>query len=282
MIEIKNVDFAYKKRQKLFTDLNLDLNGGHIYGLLGKNGAGKTTLLKIIAGLLFPQKGKTTVLGFKAEFRKPEMLSDLYFLPEEMYAPNLNAKQLVKVYAPFYPNFNNEQFELFLQEFDLVNENGLINKLSHGQKKKILIAFALACNTKLLMMDEPTNGLDIPSKSTFRRIMASIATEDRLILISTHQVRDLHSLIDSVIVLDNGEIVVNETDERITEKLCFQVVDEKIDEKEVLYSEDHLQGVAIVTENTENLDSKLDLELFFNAVMYNKSRIKEIFNLKNE
>lgn len=282
MIEIKNVDFAYKKRQKLFTDLNLDLNGGHIYGLLGKNGAGKTSLLKIISGLLFPQKGTTVVLGFNAEFRKPEMLRDLYFLPEEMYAPNLNVKQLVKVYAPFYPNFNREQFEAFLQEFDLVNENGLINKFSHGQKKKILIAFALACNTKILIMDEPTNGLDIPSKSTFRRIMASVATEDRLILISTHQVRDLHSLIDSIIVLDNGEIVVNETDERITEKLCFQIVDEKIDEKEVLYSEDHLQGVAIVTENTENLDSKLDLELFFNAVMLNKLRIKEIFNLKNK
>jgi len=281
MIEIKNIDFAYKKNRTLFSELSLDLKEGHIYGLLGKNGAGKTTLLKIMAGLLFPQKGSTMVMDCKAEFRKPEMMSELYFLPEEIFVPNLKIKQFETVYAPFYPKFSKEQFEHYLHEFEVANDGSYINKLSQGQKKKVMIAFALACNTKILMLDEPTNGLDIPSKSTFRRIMASIATEDKMVIISTHQVRDLHSLIDSVIILENGEIVINETDERITEKLVFQFTETTVDETTVLYAEDNLRGSAIVAENTEHIETKLDLELFFNAVMVNKSKIKEIFNPEN-
>lgn len=278
MIEIKSIDFAYSKKQKLFQDLNLSMQSGHIYGLLGKNGAGKTSLLKILSGLRFPQKGSVEVLAYRAEFRKPEMLREIYFLPEEIFTPMLKIRQLTNVYASFYPNFSLEQYNAYLEEFDITNRDLYINKLSHGQKKKVLIAFALACNTKILLMDEPTNGLDIPSKSIFRKVMASAATEDRLVLISTHQVRDLHSLIDSIIILDNGEIVVNEPDERITQKLCFQAVDGDVDEKEVLYFEENLRGNLIVTENKHQIESHLDLELFFNAVMANKKRIKEIFN----
>ena len=234
MIEIKSIEFAYSKKQKLFQDLNLSMQNGHIYGLLGKNGAGKTSLLKILSGLRFPQKGSVEVLAYRAEFRKPEMLREIYFLPEEIFTPMLKIRQLTNVYASFYPNFSLEQYNAYLEEFDITNRDLYINKLSHGQKKKVQIAYALACNTKILLMDEPTNGLDIPSKSIFRKVMASAATEDRLVLISTHQVRDLHSLIDSIIILDNGEIVVNEPDERITQKLCFQAVDGDVDEKEVL------------------------------------------------
>jgi len=278
MIEIKSIEFAYSKKQKLFQDLNLSMQNGHIYGLLGKNGAGKTSLLKILSGLRFPQKGSVEVLAYRAEFRKPEMLREIYFLPEEIFTPMLKIRQLTNVYASFYPNFSLEQYNAYLEEFDITNRDLYINKLSHGQKKKVQIAYALACNTKILLMDEPTNGLDIPSKSIFRKVMASAATEDRLVLISTHQVRDLHSLIDSIIILDNGEIVVNEPDERITQKLCFQAVDGDVDEKEVLYFEENLRGNLIVTENKHQIDSHLDLELFFNAVMANKKRIKEIFN----
>lgn len=278
MIEIKSIDFAYNKSQKLFQDLSLSMQKGHIYGLLGKNGAGKTSLLKIMSGLRFPQKGSVEVLECRAEFRKPEILREIYFLPEEIFIPLLKIRQLNNVYASYYPNFNLEQYYTHLEEFDITDRDLYINKLSHGQKKKMLIAFALACNTKILLMDEPTNGLDIPSKSIFRKVMASAATEDRLVLISTHQVRDLHSLIDSIIILDNGEIVVNESDERITQKLCFQADDEKVDEKNVLYAEDSLRGTLVVKENTQQMPSHLDLELFFNAVMANKKRIKEIFN----
>ncbi|MDD3280971.1 MAG: ABC transporter ATP-binding protein [Bacteroidales bacterium] len=282
MIEIKNIDFAYKKKQNLFSELSLTMTQGHIYGLLGKNGTGKTSLLKIISGLLFAQKGEVNVLGYNAASRKPDMLNDLYFLPEEIFVPYLKIKQIEKVYAPFYPKFSKEQFDNYLKEFEIQDKNALVNKLSQGQKKKVMIAFALACNTKLLLLDEPTNGLDIPSKSIFRRVMASVATEDIAIIISTHQVRDLHSLIDSVIILDNGEIIINETDEYITQKLTFNVLETPVNETTFLYAEDNFRGLAIVKENDEHIETKLDLELFFNAVMANKSKMKDVFNLKNE
>ena len=278
MITLHNIDFGYTKKQHLFKELSLEMQKGHIYGLLGKNGSGKTSLLKIMAGLRFPQQGSTEVLGHRAAFRSPEMLGNMYFLSEEIFTPTLKIKQLAQVYASFYPHFKQEEYHHYLEEFDVKDKNLYIHKLSHGQKKKVMIAFALACNTDILIMDEPTNGLDIPSKSIFRKVMASAANEDRLFVISTHQVRDLHSLIDTVIILDNGEIVVNATDESITEKLYFQAVDEKVDEKEVLYMEENLRGNLIVTENKQQIDSHLDLELFFNAVMANKKRIKEIFN----
>ena len=279
MVEIEGIDFGYSRNQYLFKGLNLRLDAGHIYGLLGKNGAGKTSLLKIISGLRFPQAGMSHVLGYRSELRKPEMLREIYFLPEEMYSPHLKIKDFIGVYAPFYPQYNREQFKNYLVEFDVANEAQYLDKLSYGQKKKVLIAFALASNTKILIMDEPTNGLDIPSKSIFRKVMASVATEDRSIIISTHQVRDLHSLIDSVIILDNGEIVINETDERITKKLVFQITD-NLPDAEPLYKEETLRGILSVSENIHNLDTKLDLELFFNAVIGNKSKVKEIFNNK--
>ena len=162
-----------------------------------------------MAGLRFPTHGNATILGENASLRKTEMLQDLYFLQEEMYVPHLTIEKFENSFAPFYPNFNHEQFYYYLSEFEMSSELGYMDKMSQGQKKKALIAFALASNTRILIMDEPTNGLDIPSKSTFRKLMASIADETRLVIISTHQVRDLHSLIDMVSILDNGKISRN-------------------------------------------------------------------------
>ena len=280
MITLENINFGYKKQNLLFDDLSLNLPAGHIYGLLGKNGAGKTTLLKIMSGLLFVKAGKAETLAYNPAYRKVEMLRDIYFLTEEMYITSLKIKDFVKVYAPFYPEFNHEQFSHYLQEFEIESQDTQMHKLSHGQKKKILICFALATNTKILFMDEPTNGLDIPSKSIFRKLMASAVDESRLVIISTHQVRDLHSLIDAVVILDNGKILLNNSAEEITQKLVFKAVDEPQQNDFVLYTEDNIRGSLIVAENKNNEDSKLDLELLFNACIANKQKIEEIFNSK--
>lgn len=272
MITLKNVDFSYRKPIMLFDSIDLDLSPGHIYGLLGKNGAGKTTLLKIMSGLLFIKGGKAETLGYNPAYRKVEMLRDIYFLTEEMYIPFLKIKDFVKVYAPFYPNFNHEQFARYLQEFEIESQESQMQKLSHGQKKKILISFGLATNTKVLFMDEPTNGLDIPSKSIFRKIMASAIDESRLVIMSTHQVRDLHSLIDAVVILDNGKILLNHSVESITQKLVFKAVEQPLNEEEILYTEENIRGFLVVAENKNNEETKLDIELLFNATVTNKQK----------
>lgn len=277
MIQLQNIQFGYTKNRNIFDDVSLTMEAGHIYGLLGKNGAGKTTLLKIMSGLRFPTSGTSTILNQNAVLRKAEILQDIYFLQEEMYVPHMKIESFVKAYSPFYPNFNHEQFNEYLREFELDKEFGYLDKLSHGQKKKTLIAFALATNTQILIMDEPTNGLDIPSKSTFRRLMASAADETRLVIISTHQVRDLHSLIDMVAILDNGRMVLNASTYEITQKLLFDVEDTKTTEGAVLYTEESPRGAYQVKENVNHIDSNLDLELLFNAAMNNKNAIINLF-----
>ena len=277
MIQIKNLSFDYGKRKPVFRNLNLTLTEGNVYGLLGKNGAGKSSLLRNMAGLLFPTSGSCVVNGHDAQKRLPVFLQDLYFLPEEFHTPSVKIKEFVDVYAPFYPKFSRKQFLEYLEEFQL-SDNEKFSELSLGQKKKALIGFALSTNTKVLLMDEPTNGLDIPSKSQFRKIIASVATEERIIVISTHQVRDLESLIDPIIILDNSEVLLNATTEEIAEKLCFKNVSTVTDHDKVLYSEHSLRGFSIVTQNTDNEDSKADLELLFNATLTNQSQIKQLFN----
>ena len=279
MITIKNLTFGYSKQKMLFKDLDLSMREGHIYGLLGKNGTGKTTLLKIITGLCFPQGGEVTTMDYPAPLRQAGMLENLFFLTEEIFTPHLKIKDYVKANAPFYKHFNLEQFNEYLSLFDMDNQNDYLTKMSLGQKKKVMICFALACNTPVLIMDEPTNGLDIPSKSTFRKILAMAADEGKTIVISTHQVRDLHSLIDAVIILEQGKILLNADIDTIARQLLFKVnEDNNIDEADILYKEESLKGDVVVAINKEHQESKVDIELLFNAVMNHPQKINEIFH----
>jgi len=275
MIQIEKMSFWYKQRASLFEDLNLTLNGGRIYGLLGLNGTGKTTLLKIVMGMLFPKGGNCRVFGCEARERKPTMLADMMFVPEEFYAPDMTIGRYVNLYAPFYPAFNREQFRAYMNEMELTDDKHF-KSFSLGQKKKAVLAFALAANTRVLLLDEPTNGLDIPSKAQFRRMLASAATDERCIVISTHQVRDIENLIDDVIILDNGQIALNKNVEEITEKIAFRTVAE-LSGKEI-YSENSLDGYRALLPNRNDLATQVDLELLFNAVTKNGEAVQNIFN----
>ncbi|MFA5044708.1 MAG: ABC transporter ATP-binding protein [Paludibacter sp.] len=281
MVDIQNVTFSYTTKTELLSNLSLKLEAGHIHGLLGKNGEGKSTLLKLISGLDFPKAGSIDTLGFNPVKRYPEMLQEIFFLPEELPQLTLSIENYEKIYAPFYPNFSTEQFNNYLKEFDIENKKSMLNKLSHGQKKKVFVAFGLATNTKLLLMDEPTNGLDIPSKGQFRRMVASGIDNDRCLIISTHQVRDLDSLIDSITVMEGHEIVFNESIENITKKLLFKVYDKNEKDETLIHSEDTLRGYFQVRENKTGEESKLDIELLFNAIIADKNRIKQLFSTKN-
>lgn len=276
MIEIRQLSFGYHRKKLLYKNLTLTLEPGNIYGLLGKNGAGKSTLLKNLIGLLFPTAGRVLVNNFIAKERRPSFLKTIYFIPEEVYVPSLTIKSYQRLFAPFYPDFDEGAFFNYLHELD-VKDEGKLNTLSFGQQKKFIIAFALACNTKVLLLDEPTNGLDIPSKAQFRKLVASIMHEDRIILISTHQIRDLENLIDKVIIVDNGSLLLHASVAEIADKLSFKTVNEPEENSAVLYAEQTFKGVAIVQQNKEGEDTKVNLEHLFNAVTGNPEQIKTIF-----
>src|SRR6476646_1051682 len=251
MIDIKNLSFGYSRKKPLYKNLNLIFEPGNIYGLLGPNGAGKSTLLKIIIGLLFPTGGTVSVNGYSPRKRLPSFLETIYFIPEEVYVPSLSVNRYIDLFSKFYSRFDKEQFFDYLQRLDVTTEKKL-NTLSFGQQKKFIIAFALACNTKVLLLDEPTNGLDIPSKAKFRKLISSVFTEDKMIFISTHQIRDLDQLIDRVIIVDHGELLLHASISEITNKLCFKTVSELPAEETVLYAEPSLKGYSIVAENKYN------------------------------
>lgn len=274
MIDIQNLHFAYKKK-KVFDGLSLSLKPGFIYGLLGKNGTGKSTLLRNIAGLLFPVQGQLDVLGYKPCKRQHAFLQEIFMVPEEFYLPNVSINKFVLCNAPFYPAFSRSQFDGYLKEFDIPANT--LQQMSYGQKKKVLISFALACNTRVLLMDEPTNGLDIMSKSQFKKIMAGAIDNSKCIIISTHQVKDLESLIDRITIIDDGKILFDKTTEEITAKLCFKISFDSNEVKGALYSEESLRGNAIITNNPDGEEGKPDLEMLYKAVMLNRNAIHAAF-----
>lgn len=274
MIKVSNLTFGYSKKSILFKDLNLKLEEGHIYGLLGKNGAGKSTLLKNLAGLVYPLQGSCVMKGYQASDRLPGFLQELFFIPEEMHMPSLTANQFMNSTGHFYPKFDAAQFQKMLVQFEVPLDKEL-NNMSFGQQKKAMISFGLATNTGFLIMDEPTNGLDIPSKIQFRRIIASTLTEERCIIISTHQVRDLDSLIDTLVVLHEKEIVLNSPLDAIAEKIQFTTA-ANADKAQVLYTEEHMIGANTISINTEKRFGKVDMEMLFNAITSGHKSIIDI------
>lgn len=275
MITIKDLTFYYNKKRPIFDNVSFDMKSG-IYGLLGENGVGKTTLLHMISGLRFPKRGSCKVDIYETCYRNPNMLQKLFFLPEEYQAPALSIDNFAKLNASFYPNFSEEQFRKYLGEFHVESDRKMTD-LSFGQKKKAFIAYALALNTPITLLDEPTNGLDIPSKSQFRKIISSAFSDDKIILISTHQVRDLESLIDPIIILDRNQVLLNNSVEEITRKLKF--THSMTVPQEYLYCEQTMQGYMSVSFNTNGDESTLNIEALFNAVVTNKAKFRELFNV---
>jgi ABC-2 type transport system ATP-binding protein len=267
MITIQNLSFQYKKQDALFTDLSFEQQSGSIVGLLGKNGAGKSTLLGLISGLLKPQGGAVNINGFKPFDRLPDFLADICMVAEEFSFPSITIQLYIKATAPLYPKFDYDKMSHILQEFELDPKKNL-NKLSHGQRKKFLIAFALATNCSLLILDEPTNGLDIPSKSLFRKILVSSVSDEQLVLISTHQVKDIETIIDTIVVLDEGKMVFKETVLDISQEWQFKTVASLAGIENPIYQEICLGGYRIIEPANTLEETEIDIELLFNAITH--------------
>lgn len=276
MIKIENLRFSYGSKQVL-NGINLNLEGGKIYGLLGENGVGKTTLLTLLCGLKKTQSGIIEADGLNPWSRNPELLCELFYLPDDLAPVNEVALTWAKTRGKFWPEFSLEKFETLMREFETDKNQKLIH-MSTGQLKKTYISFALACSTRYLFLDEPTNGLDIPSKSQFRSAILKYTAEDSCIVISTHQVRDLENVIDPIVILDKQEVLLNASVEEISEKLYFDYGTTL--HPESLYSEQLPGGFIQVYPNAEHLDSKVSIEALFNAVHKNKDVIKVMFAKK--
>lgn len=281
MIRINNITFSYRRKaDDVLTNLSLSIEPGAIYGLLGLNGEGKSTLLHLMAGVLTPNAGNITIDDVDVRLRRPSTLSKLFIVPEEFSLPEISLENYARINAPLYPNFNRDDMERYLKEFGL-NSNINLKGLSMGQRKKVFISFALAANTPVMLMDEPTNGLDIPGKSTFRKVISMAASDDRTIIISTHQVRDIDKLLDHIIVMFNHKLLLNEPISEISRRLAFvESNDAELVEK-ALYCQSSVAGKSLVLPNDNDDDSEVNLETLFNLAIEKPEVITQLFNHKN-
>ena len=282
MIKVENLSFTYpKSKHMVLHDFSFSLEAGRVYGLLGRNGAGKSTLLYLMTGLLTPKKGKIMYHDINVRSRLPMTLQDMFLVPEEFELPSISLKKYIDLNAPFYPNFSKEDMYKYLHCFEMDMDVNL-GALSMGQKKKVFMSFALATNTSLLLMDEPTNGLDIPGKSQFRKFMASGMTENKTIVISTHQIRDIDKMLDSVMIMDESRVLLNESIVRICEKLCFKESDDRSLMDKALFAVPSLQGNSLLLLNEYGEDSDINLELLFNATLAQPQKITKLFHAQYE
>ena len=277
MLKINDLAFSYSGNScKVFNDFSLEFEKGAVYGLLGKNGTGKSTLLYLITGLLRPQQGSVQFKGEEVSHRLPSTLSDMYIVPEEFDLPSMTLKQYVRLHAPFYPNFSEEQLKSNLALFDL-DESIRLGSLSMGQKKKVYMCFALAANTSLLVMDEPTNGLDIPSKSEFRKLIASNMTDEKTIIISTHQVRDIDSLLDHIVIIDQSNVLLNASNADICRRLLFTELPMSEPTDGALFVQPSVSGNSAILLNEYDEESRMNLELLFNGVLTEREKFAQVF-----
>lgn len=276
MIEIKDLAFSYGKTPVL-KSITTTLEEGRIYGLLGENGVGKTTLLTLLCGLKKVCSGSITTDGQNPFDRTPTLLQKQFYLPDEVLPIAMKAECFAKERGAFWPDYDHAKFLEIMKEFE--NDPAKkMNQMSAGQLKKTYISLALACGCKYIFMDEPTNGLDIPSKTQFRSAIMKYTTDDSTIVISTHQVRDLENIIDPIIILDRQDVLLNATVEEITSKLYFDYGTQL--HPESLYSEQLPGGFIQVYPNSTGEDSKINVEALFNAVHKNKELIKGMFSNK--
>lgn len=276
MIQIEGLSFGYRGTQ-LYQDFSITLERPGLYGLFGRNGSGKSTLLKLLAGLLFPRQGRVQVLGREPRHRHPDFLAQVMLVPEEFHLPDLSPEALLRTHAIFYSRFSGEAFQAYLDQFEL-ERSRRFGQMSLGQKKKAVMAFALASFTPLLLLDEPTNGLDIVGRDQFRAIMARPEQRERLVLISTHQAHDLERVLDHLVFVDAAHLALSAPMAELERALNVGVADSPealAAIPGVIHHEPMGLQQAYVAANSGEGTGSIQLELLYKALSLNKAGVLE-------
>lgn len=277
MLKIENLNFRYSRKGKpTISNFNLELREGGIYGLLGENGAGKSTLLQLIMGLLTPESGKVLLDSINTRKRLPSILADMYIVPEENDFPPIHLDTFTQRYGALYPKFSLEDMNRHLSTFGITG-NPRLDRLSMGQKKKIALSFAMACNTTILLMDEPTNGLDIPAKSAFRKYIVESMDDKRIFLISTHQVRDVSNILDHIIIMDSSKVLLNQSVAEIQSTMKFTNTSNQRDIENALFAIPSLGGATVILQNLDNVDTEINLETLFSFAIQDPEKLNSLF-----
>lgn len=250
-IEIKDLDKYYGKKQAL-NHINLTIHQG-MFGLLGRNGAGKTTMMKTLATLLKKQSGSITICGVPVE-EAASVRKIVGYLPQDfsMY-PNMTvyeAMDYLGVLSGMSKEKRKKRIPLLLEQVNLLeNKNQKVKALSGGMRRRLGIAQAILHEPKVLIVDEPTAGLDPEERVRFRNLLCEIA-EKRIVILSTHIVGDIEATCENIAVMDQGKILFQGTVEELTGMAEGKVYTAEVSKKELpRIKKDYLVTGMLTAEN---------------------------------
>ena len=249
-VSFNNVTKEFKNKTVL-KGVSFNIEAGDIYGLIGENGAGKTTLLKLIVNLLKPTSGNIQVLGKEIKKDSYDYLRNIGALIDEpVFYKKLTLYENFKVHCEYLGFYDEEKLESVLKRVGLHNKKDRkIKELSFGEKQRLAIAYALITEPELLILDEPTNGLDTIAIVELREILLKLNREfNTTIIISSHAINELETLVNKVMILKNGEIVEDGLLEEVKEKCSVYI------EIEV---EDYSKALAILEKELNIINMKL-------------------------
>lgn len=279
-IDIQRLCFNYPK-QELLTDFTLRLAPGQIHCIIGKKNEGKTSLMKLISGQLFPSSGKLEVTHLLPGKRSVEVLQNIFYLPEEIVLPPVSMETFESIYAPFYPKYNADNFYKYLNDFTIDNHIDSLDTLPEGEKRKFLIAFAIATHTHVLLLDEPTKGMDSAGIQTTGRLLKREINRKKCILIGTERAVDMDEIGENFFLLKNHRITFNQQLIALQEKLFFGTSANKPDTEGLLYYEETRKNFSFMRkrEDTDSVTG-INCELLFNALADDNlhSTINELFS----
>lgn len=206
VIEIKNLTKVYGKNRGI-QDINISVKEGEIYGFIGPNGAGKSTTIKTLLNFIYPTSGEALIFGMDSVKESEKIKEYIGYVPSEVrYYDDVKVKDIIKYAQSFYPKSNKEYVDRICNELEL-DMNKKMGELSLGNKKKVAIAQSLINNPKLLILDEPTNGLDPLMQKKLFNILIEEKEKGNTVFLSSHNLVEVQNLCDRVCVIKEGKIV---------------------------------------------------------------------------
>lgn len=274
ILEIKNLQKHYKGFN--LKKINLSLEKGYIMGFIGPNGAGKSTTIKLILNLIKKDGGDIKVFGLDNIEHEEEIKNRIGFVfDENCFYEELTIKEMKRIIAPFYKNWDEKEFKNYIKEFALPADKK-VKELSKGMKMKFSLAVALSHNAELLIMDEPTSGLDPIVRNELLQILSCLLQdENKAIFFSTHITSDLDKIADFITIINEGEIVVSKNKDEITEnyglvKGANEILDKETREHFISIKENQF-GFEALTDNKRKLK-----RIFKDKVIIEKPTLEDI------
>lgn len=265
MIGLSNVTYWYEPGKDVLQDISATIMDGRIYGLFGLNGSGKTTLLKLMAGLLFPKEGKILCEGEDTVLRKADTLAEIAFMPAEFELKSSESiRKYVSLNSVFYPLFSRQVLEDCLDAFGINTPDTALGKLSLGQKHKFMLAFILSLGTKYIFLDEPLNGMDMPSRTAFRKLIARHLREDQSMVISTHVMTDVSKIVSDVLIVRNDGTLFCDSTVNLSQRYSYGISDT---DSGAVYAENCAEGYRVLRMNGGFPESEIPMDILFNAVI---------------